>query len=241
MTTTEDKLRADFEAKLAGALNFRRSGDTYSDHRTTLVFDLWKGAKALSAPPSPAVPPADEDLAEIERFMQSVVGGRVGHFGTWTGYTPQIETGWAHDVLERVRRLAAQGQSRPVGEPTKEQVIAVRAALHADQINDLSVGTIKTLIRVAMHASPPAPTAQPATAGAQPVEQGWRPISSAPKGHESLLWTNGFGEGGHVALADWGDYCDINAPKFTYWMPLPAPPLPEQDAPAQPKEKPDDE
>jgi hypothetical protein len=46
----------------------------------------------------------------------------------------------------------------------------------------------------------------------------WRDIETAPKDGMVLLFN------GIVQVNCWGWYCKHNAPKFTHWMPLPAPP-----------------
>ena len=48
---------------------------------------------------------------------------------------------------------------------------------------------------------------------------GWQDISSAPKGQDVLLACPS-----GVRIDYWALYCRHNVPKFTHWMPLPAPP-----------------
>ena len=47
-------------------------------------------------------------------------------------------------------------------EPSKDQIVAAVAALHADQIFDLSTGVVRRMLRSALNASPtPPPSAEP--------------------------------------------------------------------------------
>lgn len=48
----------------------------------------------------------------------------------------------------------------------------------------------------------------------------WQPISTAPITCNSLL----IRRNGEVCIANWGDYDEVNQPKFTHWMPLPKAP-----------------
>ncbi len=68
------------------------------------LYHDWKPPQA--APSDGLVSP--EDAAEIVRFVESIARSRVGHFGTWTGYVPQLETGWVADILSRARRLTSK-------------------------------------------------------------------------------------------------------------------------------------
>ena len=48
----------------------------------------------------------------------------------------------------------------------------------------------------------------------------WQPIETAPHYFNSLLLRYN----GEMSIANWGDYDEVNQPKFTHWMPLPKPP-----------------
>lgn len=47
----------------------------------------------------------------------------------------------------------------------------------------------------------------------------WLTIDTAPKGEDVLV----FGPNG-ITIADWGQFCTYNHPKYTHWMALPPPP-----------------
>lgn len=54
----------------------------------------------------------------------------------------------------------------------------------------------------------------------EPVGCEWQPIETAPITCNSLL----IRRNGEICIANWGDYDEVNQPKFTHWMPLPHPP-----------------
>ncbi len=64
-------------------------------------------------------------------------------------------------------------------------------------------------------------------------EREWQPIETALRESEALLLR----AGSVIEVRCWGDYCKHNHPRFTHWMPLPAPPSqvlspqPEPEAP----------
>lgn len=59
--------------------------------------------------------------------------------------------------------------------------------------------------------------------------QTWQSIESAPLGRDVLLLR----EHGVIIIGDWDDYAVENAPRFTHWMPLPAPPPQETNEPTE--------
>ena len=121
----------------------------------------------------PAAPPVAADAARPVAWMKgncddftsgSLVADAWGHLGHKV--TPLYAAApvaappvrWCPDCEEAV---GPEHHIAP-SEPTKEQIAAVRGALAADQIHDLSVGTIKALIR-AVFAAPAHEAAPPAS------------------------------------------------------------------------------
>lgn len=51
---------------------------------------------------------------------------------------------------------------------------------------------------------------------------GWRPIESAPKSEEVLLWATK--QKPHAFIGFWDEYDTYNQPRITHWMPLPEAP-----------------
>ena len=50
----------------------------------------------------------------------------------------------------------------------------------------------------------------------------WQPIETAPKdGTRILMWSQ---KHSSVSYDSWADFCRMNNPSFTHWMPLPPPP-----------------
>lgn len=54
----------------------------------------------------------------------------------------------------------------------------------------------------------------------------WQPIETAPITRDSLL----IRRNGEICIANWGDYDEVNQPKFTHWMPLPSAPAPKEES-----------
>jgi hypothetical protein len=124
-----------------------------------------------------------------------------------------------------------KGADMPEVAPTREQVEEVvemvpAAALAEARADCEAMGTVLDLLHERL------PDAQcmgdlPGCVDelrAEADARGWQPIATAPRDELIVMW----GARNQRAVIDkWGDYCAINQPRFTHWIPIQ--PGPEAD------------